>query len=481
MANTRLSPQGNMGSRVQIGELDVLTTLGDLVTHTGSIHSQLASGSVGDVLTVQVGGGLGYSTPAGADTLAATLDAGSVTGGTPITISSGDDILFAVDGDGDIGTAVERCGTVFCDVIGDNGQPLVVGGPLNVEPGGNAVLKLDDSLPSAFAHASTAGVGAFFRAQDGAADLAGASILWKCGDAGADAGANPIGGDFIVQHGLGTGTGRDGQLIIRSAAGVDAIIAYDDATSILDIKSDGTDPIQIWSGVTLLMKLSPPNINFLKPIFGSTDNTVTCGIPNSRWSTGFFSTITGRVALADAAGDAVAITGPAGGTDSGTASTGQAGGPVAITAGAGSNAVTSGAIGGAGAVASITAGAGGIGDTGGDGGIGGDASLIAGAAGADGGSGTDGVAGNAVLLGGPAAGSGSDGYVEIPTAGSAPATAASANTIGLQSTDLSPGHTQLNLITEGTPVGSGTPTQDKTIAILVNGTQYYIHASLAAS
>ena len=49
------------------------------------------------------------------------------------------------------------------------------------------------------------------------------------------------------------------------------------------------------------------------------------------------------------------------------------------------------------------------------------------------------------------------------------------------SSDLSAGNTQLSLYGEGTSVGSGTPTADRTISINVNGTQLYLIASTSAS
>lgn len=71
-----------------------------------------------------------------------------------------------------------------------------------------------------------------------------------------------------------------------------------------------------------------------------------------------------------------------------------------------------------------------------------------------------------------------DAVMEIGIAalGSAPTDA-----VKMSSADLSPGNTMLALLTEGTPVGSGTPTQNRTIAIEVNGTVYYILASTSAS
>lgn len=61
------------------------------------------------------------------------------------------------------------------------------------------------------------------------------------------------------------------------------------------------------------------------------------------------------------------------------------------------------------------------------------------------------------------------------------AAAAAANTIRLSAVDLSAGNTMLDIDTEGTGVvGTGTPAADRTIAIGVNGTTYYILASTIA-
>lgn len=58
--------------------------------------------------------------------------------------------------------------------------------------------------------------------------------------------------------------------------------------------------------------------------------------------------------------------------------------------------------------------------------------------------------------------------------------AADANSVKIFSTDLSAGNTQLAWYGEGTPVGSGTPVANTTIAVEVNGTQYYLIASTVA-
>ena len=55
------------------------------------------------------------------------------------------------------------------------------------------------------------------------------------------------------------------------------------------------------------------------------------------------------------------------------------------------------------------------------------------------------------------------------------------NAVELRSLDLTGGNTMLGIVTEGTPIGSGTPAQNRTVAIDVNGTTYYLHASLAAA
>lgn len=64
--------------------------------------------------------------------------------------------------------------------------------------------------------------------------------------------------------------------------------------------------------------------------------------------------------------------------------------------------------------------------------------------------------------------------------GTAPS-AGAANAIALYSKDLSAGNTMLGIYTEGSPVGTGTPTQDRTVAVEVNGTTLYLLASTAAS
>jgi len=56
-------------------------------------------------------------------------------------------------------------------------------------------------------------------------------------------------------------------------------------------------------------------------------------------------------------------------------------------------------------------------------------------------------------------------------------TASVADAIQIYSTDLSAGNTMLSLYTEGTVVGVGTPVADRTIAIRVNGTVYYLLCS----
>jgi len=59
--------------------------------------------------------------------------------------------------------------------------------------------------------------------------------------------------------------------------------------------------------------------------------------------------------------------------------------------------------------------------------------------------------------------------------------AAPADHMHLGSTDLSAGNTQLSWYGEGTSVGTGTPAADRTIAVKVNGTQYYLLASTSSS
>lgn len=65
--------------------------------------------------------------------------------------------------------------------------------------------------------------------------------------------------------------------------------------------------------------------------------------------------------------------------------------------------------------------------------------------------------------------------------GTAPSSGSSNHTI-LYSSDLSAGNTIPSVYTEGTGiVGTGTPTQNRTVAIRVNGSVYYLHASTSAS
>ena len=62
------------------------------------------------------------------------------------------------------------------------------------------------------------------------------------------------------------------------------------------------------------------------------------------------------------------------------------------------------------------------------------------------------------------------------------AASAASDTIRLSAKDLSAGNTMISVNTEGTSsLGTGTPTQDRTIAIDYNGTTYYILASTSAS
>ena len=60
--------------------------------------------------------------------------------------------------------------------------------------------------------------------------------------------------------------------------------------------------------------------------------------------------------------------------------------------------------------------------------------------------------------------------------GTAP-TATPADTVTLYSSDLSAGNTMPSFYTEGTIVGTGTPTANRTIAVRINGTVYYLLAS----
>ena len=59
--------------------------------------------------------------------------------------------------------------------------------------------------------------------------------------------------------------------------------------------------------------------------------------------------------------------------------------------------------------------------------------------------------------------------------------AAAANSFKIGSVDLTSGNTMLSMYGEGTCVGTGTPSADRTIGVKVNGTTYYILASTSAS
>jgi hypothetical protein len=56
-------------------------------------------------------------------------------------------------------------------------------------------------------------------------------------------------------------------------------------------------------------------------------------------------------------------------------------------------------------------------------------------------------------------------------------TATPADTVTFYSSDLSAGNTMPSFYTEGTIVGTGTPTANRTIAVRINGTVYYLLAS----
>lgn len=64
--------------------------------------------------------------------------------------------------------------------------------------------------------------------------------------------------------------------------------------------------------------------------------------------------------------------------------------------------------------------------------------------------------------------------------GIAPSTTKS-DTLSIYSTDLSSGNTMLGLRTEGSMIGIGSPTQNTTVAIEINGTTYYLLASTSAT
>jgi len=73
---------------------------------------------------------------------------------------------------------------------------------------------------------------------------------------------------------------------------------------------------------------------------------------------------------------------------------------------------------------------------------------------------------------------GSAGYIELKNNSSMSSTN---DYVKIGAKDLSAGNTMLAIQTEGTCVGTGTPTADRTIAIDVNGTTYYLLASTSSS
>ena len=118
-------------------------------------------------------------------------------------------------------------------------------------------------------------------------------------------------------------------------------------------------------------------------------------------------------AAGDIAGHAVYIETEDGGTDGGSASTGQAGGLLSLKTGDGSAAVTTGAVGGAGGALTLTTGVGNTGETAGNGGVGGDIGIVAGAGGASGAGAGDGGKGGDITLT-PGAGGGAGGGTAGP-------------------------------------------------------------------
>ena len=169
--------------------------------------------------------------------------------------------------------------------------------------------------------------------------------------------------------------------------------------------------------------------------------------------------ISSNAAAGDAAGKPCFVETQDGGTDGGSASTGQAAGALSFKCGDGSAAVTSGAIGGAGGAVTLQAGAGAAGDTAGDGGVGGDVNITSGAGGADGGSGTDGASGDIVLTVGAISGDGPQGHVKLGSAASWTAT----------------GSATVTFETDKGPTGIGTATIAKWLTMKDDsGTVHYI-------
>lgn len=103
-----------VGNTVEAGELNVLTTIGDILIHNGSAHARLASGGAandGKVLTVQADGSVAWEAIA-ASTLASVLATGNTTGGTNITVTAGDSIGTS-SGDLSITASIAMTGTAY--------------------------------------------------------------------------------------------------------------------------------------------------------------------------------------------------------------------------------------------------------------------------------------------------------------------------------------------------------------------------------
>ncbi len=167
-----------IGSNVQAWDADL-----DTIATIGTTLQQIR---------VNVGGtALEYFTPAAAtaDTLAATLAVGNVTGGTDLVVSSGDDVRGVDNGAG-------------------NGLPLSLRGGSGTGSGGNVFMTGGPSSSSGGAGSVTISGGAPTSGGGGAVTLQGA----------AGVGTNQLGGTVTLQSGAGTGTSQSATVNIFAAA-----------------------------------------------------------------------------------------------------------------------------------------------------------------------------------------------------------------------------------------------------------------------
>lgn len=280
------APQGNqgaLGAEVDLGELAILTTKGDLLTY-GTAHERLAVGADGLVLTAQADGSAAWEAlPSG--TLAAALTAGNTTGGADLEVSSGDSITGAaaadlalnavtgqaidlnvndvtevsIDAGGiDIasGNAIDFLGSGagFIDCAGvrlltfySNASGQIVLNAGNIQPSstGAGSLGLNDKYFSIL-YVNSISLGgnlSFLKDADrtisiatSTADTDGHDLYLTAADGGAHSAANPDGGDIIATPGAAGsgGSGADGKFIVRQpggVAGTDDLFIYHDGTS----------------------------------------------------------------------------------------------------------------------------------------------------------------------------------------------------------------------------------------------------------